>query len=142
MVTWFQLLTALKKYKPRSAWDKGVRWYAIQFVKRTVDGWERTDWSANIPDIYDFERKCLGGAKDWRSYSKRGMGGQIATIKIAKRLCTPSELKKLRGKEGAKWGYGEWYRDPNPYEDWCDVEGRALKQAFDLIKSTYRALKG
>jgi len=135
MVTWFQLLTALKKYKPRSAWDKGVRWYAIQFVKHSDDGWVRTDWSANIPDIYEFERKSLKGYKKWSDFVSSGAGGQISTYKVAKRLLTPSEFRRVRTKDG------DW-RDPNPYEDWSDLEGRALYQAFELIKRTYRALKG
>lgn len=135
MVTWFQLLTALKKYKPRSAWDKGVRWYAIQFVKHSDDGWERTDWSANIPDIYEFERKALKGYKKWSDFSRSGAGGQISTYKIAKRLSTPSEFRRARTKDG------DW-RDPNPYEDWCDVEGRAMHQAWNLIKHTYYELNG
>ena len=136
MVTWFQLLTALKKYKPRSAWDKGVRWYAIHFIKYTDDGWHRTNWSANIPDIFECEKKYRRSAKNWKEYSEGGYGGQFSNYQIAKRLSSPSEFKRFFHKDGFM------RESPNPRESWCDVEGRAMYQAWDLIKHTYYALNG
>ena len=43
---------------------------------------------------------------------------------IAKRVCTPSELKKTRNGE----------RRPNSSEEWLDTQARALYQAASLVR--------
>ena len=48
----------------------------------------------------------------------------MSDYEIAKRVCSPSELKKTH----------EGNRKPNANEDWVDVQARALHQAAMLIK--------
>ena len=50
---------------------------------------------------------------------------------IAKRLCTKSELAKLKTRDGD-------YRKPNAREDWLDVQARALFQAWRKIQEANR----
>lgn len=121
---------ALESRTDRSAWDKGVTGYALEILdtveqRATEEGHEPTDtW-----ELYDF---MLNGAKDYnhptdtfRSWSVASWGGsyEIYDTEIAKRLCTPSELKKTHNGE----------RRPNSRENWLDVQARALYQAGRLI---------
>jgi hypothetical protein len=64
----------------------------------------------------------LNGAQDWDEYSYGGCS-LIYNGDIAKRLCTPSELKRKR--------YGEL--NPNSRENWLDVQARALFRAQNRI---------
>jgi hypothetical protein len=69
---------------------------------------------------------ALNGAKDWSQYSWGGCS-LIYDAAIARRLCTPSELKKTRNGE----------RRPNSNEEWLDTQARALNQAFRNIRQVY-----
>ena len=42
---------------------------------------------------------------------------------IAERLCSPSELKKVKGGD----------RNPNSRENWIEAQARALHQASSMI---------
>ena len=102
----------LNEIKPRSAWEKGVKDYALEMVE-----------SAEVeltPE--NVKATLLNGAKDWREYSYGGCSS-IYDYDIAERLCTPSELKKKKGGE----------LQPNTRETWLDVQARAISQAFRLI---------
>jgi hypothetical protein len=76
----------------------------------------------SIKSHADLLKACLNGAEDW---SQASWGGcyECYDGDIAKRLCTPSELKKTRNGE----------RRPNASEEWLDVQARALYQAFRRI---------
>lgn len=136
MVTYNQLIKAVKSYKPRSAWQNGVKEYALDFFKYPSDmGIKLSD---KVPEPRILEDFLLNGADNWKQYSYGGTS-LIYNEDIARRLCSPSELKKVLKKN--KWG-GIEVRKPNSSEEWLDTQARALFQACELIKNTYRALKG
>ena len=66
----------------------------------------------------------LNGANNWDVYSWGGCS-LIYNEDVAKRLCTPSELKKTRNGE----------RRPNSREAWLETQARALRQAWWLIRN-------
>jgi hypothetical protein len=68
------------------------------------------------------EEDLLDGAVDWMEYSYNGLT-LISDLEIAKRLCTPYGLKKTDGGR----------KEPNPQENWLDVQGRALTCAWYMI---------
>ena len=112
------LIKRVEASHARSAWGRGVRDYAIMILDNCDDLDELSDDPAELEEV------LLSGALDWREYSYSGYV-LIYDGDIARRLCTPYELRKTR--EGA--------RQPNPRENWCDVQARALYQAFELIKA-------
>jgi short-subunit dehydrogenase len=98
----------------RSAWSKGVKAYAIEFLE-----------SAEIELTKEnVKTTLLNGADNWSQYSYGG-SALIYDADIAERLCSPSELKRNRGGE----------LQPNSRETWLDCQARALRQACNLIKS-------
>lgn len=100
----------------RSAWRRGVRQYAMDLVECLPTSLELT--SENCRET------LLNGASSWREWAYGG-NGLVYDHDIAKRLCTPSELRKKRGGELA----------PNSRETWLDVEARAVGQAAAAIKN-------
>ena len=72
----------------------------------------------------------LNGARDWNEYSCGGCSA-IYDEHIARRLCTPSELRRTY--------YGN--RRPNNRETWLDVQARALFQAAANIRRAAAALE-
>ena len=134
MVTYGQLIKGVKSFKPRSAWEKGVREYALMLLSDFDWKYENIKMSDKVSDIRILEKMLLDGSRDWKEYSWNG-NSLIYDWDIAPILCTPSELKKVKRNEGR-------YRRPNVSEDWLDVQARALYLAFGLIKRTYLALKG
>jgi hypothetical protein len=106
------LTTKLNEINPRSAWNKGVKDYALEMVE-----------SAEVeltPE--NVKSELLKGARDWKEYSYGGCSS-IYDADIAERLCTPSELKKKKGGD----------LQPNTRETWLDIQARAISQAFRLI---------
>ena len=118
------IIEILKKDKEnaRSYWKRGVVAYALEMV-------EDCDFS-EVSDKDSLEKVLLNGAYDWNEYSIGGCA-LIYDSDIAKRLCTPSELKKK--KEGDL--------PPNSNETWLDVQARALLQAFGYVARAYRKAK-
>ena len=112
-------------YNPRSAWNKGVKAYAVELLEKLQ---ERAEYGSIEPDDLTspkmLEKALLNGAYSWNEYSEGGCS-QIYDEDIAKRLCTPSELKITRNGE----------RNPNKRESWIDCQARALYQAANLVKS-------
>lgn len=100
----------LEQRKDKSAWNKGVTAYALELLEDVADNEEVT------------KERLLNGASDWNQYSWGG-SSLIYDEDIAKRLCTPSELKKTRNGE----------RRPNASEEWLDTQARALYQACNRI---------
>lgn len=109
-----EIRQSLDVREPRSAWGRGVVAYAYNLL---ADLDEYAELSAQ-----NVERLLLNGASDWNAYS-RGCCALVYDEDIAGRLSTPSELK--RNDHG---------RRPNGREDWLDVQERAFKQAFHLVK--------
>jgi hypothetical protein len=113
----------INQKKARSAWDRGVKEYALELVETLEEGiiggyFDEEDMQS--PNL--LKRQLLNGASDWKEYSWGG-SSLIYDWDIAKRLCTPSELKKTRNGE----------RRPNANEEWLDTQARALNQAAMMI---------
>nr|DAI52516.1 MAG TPA: hypothetical protein [Caudoviricetes sp.] len=109
-----------ERFSHRSAWDRGVNDYALSLYE---DFLER---NLEVLNVKEFETICLNGAESWEQFSCGGCS-LIYNGDIAAALCTPSELK--RTKNGLY--------DPNKHENWCDVQARALKQAFKRLSTVY-----
>lgn len=117
--------TAIQNRKGRSAWERGVIGYALEILDQVE---ERTAYEETAPkDIETLNDYMLNGASDW-SQSSWGGCYEIYNEDIAKRLCTPSELKKTKDGE----------RRPNSREEWLDVQARALYQASRIIRNEFR----
>ena len=113
-MTKIELIKAIKESKARSAWAKGVKWYALNLVEKSYQ---------NATDIVKVNMAVyLNGAETWTEYSYGGCA-LIYNYDIAECLCTPSELKKT--------DFGR--KQPNGSVTWLDVQARALKQAHSLI---------
>ena len=110
-------LETLESRKDRSAWNRGVTAYARELLSDVVENVERAYCAA--PQTRDeFCRIARNGAGTWREFSYSACA-LVYDGDIAKRLCTPSELKKKRGGE----------LNPNSKETWLDVQTRALNRA-------------
>ena len=121
MPTKSTLTSALANLKPgRSAWGRGVHAYAVELV-------ESLDDSADLSNETMLRKALLNGADDWRQYSEGGCA-LVYDADIAERLCSPSELKRVRGGE----------RQPNSRETWIECQARALSQAAALVSRAYR----
>ena len=126
-----KLYQSIENEKQRSAWDKGVTEYALEFVDQLAE--QIRDGYFDELDLSDpkkVQAALLNGAADWSQYSWSG-SALIYDGDIAGRLCTPSEFKKTR--------YGE--RRPNSREEWLDVQARALYQAANRICRHIRTLE-
>ena len=99
----------------RSAWSRAVHTYAIELV-------EGLDSSADLSNETLLRKALLNGAGDWQQYSEGGCA-LIYDTDIAERLCSPSELKRVRGGK----------RNPNSRENWIECQTRALTQAANLV---------
>lgn len=120
-----EVKATVENRKVRSAWDKGVKAYALELIETLAEAIER-----GYIDPEDLANKnllnkvLLNGADSWEQYSYGGCA-LIYNCDIAERLCTPSEYKKSR----------EGDRNPNRYETWLDVQARALFQAARMVKN-------
>ena len=116
MKSYSDILTALEARKGRSAWDKGVTIYAVSLLDNYQ---ERAEFEGReAASRAELEEWLLNGASTWGEYSWGG-SALIYNGDIAKRLCSPSELKRTRNGE----------RRPNSREEWLDTQARALAQA-------------
>lgn len=122
-----KVATELEARKDRSAWNKGVTVYALELVEELR---ERAAYEGRNPDPgAECREWMLNGARDWSQYSWGG-SSLCYDADIAKRLCTPSELKKTRCGE----------RRPNSREEWLDIQARALRQACNRVSCIYSRL--
>lgn len=121
------LVKALEKRTGRSAWARGVNEYAEEIAENIK---EAAEYEGREPEsLEELNDWMLNGARDWSAASWGGCY-EIYNEDIAKRLCTPSELKKTRDGE----------RRPNSREEWLDVQARALYQAARIIRNIYRGI--
>ena len=110
----------------RSAWDKGVRLYALELIDSIE---EVAEWEGEQPaNEHELKRLALNGAADWQQYSE-GCCSLIYNKQIAERLCTASELKKTDNGRKA----------PNARESWIDCQTRALFQAWIKVSTAFQA---
>lgn len=98
----------------RSAWKKGVFEYELDMLDSLM---VYTD--VDVENIRDFKVLCLNGATDFYELSESGLY-LVHDTDIAKRLCNNTELKRTKNGE----------KQPNKFETWLDVQGRALYQAY------------
>ena len=119
------LLQKVENAKVRSAWNNGVKEYAIELLDDAASNRECEDFS----NLQSLKETILNGASDWMQYSEGGCS-LVYNQDIAERLCTPSGLK--RTKNGMN--------NPNSRENWIQCQARALFQAWGLIKRTYNEM--
>lgn len=110
----------IENMKTRSAWDRGVKEYALELLEGME---ERAMYDDVIPVTFS-QRKdwMLNGAADWSMYSWGGCS-LAYDRQIAERLCNPTELKRT--------DYGR--KNPNSREQWLDTQARALGQACTIV---------
>jgi hypothetical protein len=119
-----QIRTAVQASSARSAWQRGVKAYADDLLDGLLEAinygsFDMADWSKPRA----LRTALLNGAYDWKEYSCGGCS-LCYNGQIAKRLCTPSELKRY---------YAGKLDRPNSREEWLDCQARALFQAANLI---------
>lgn len=120
MPTKSTIASSLAALKPgHSAWDRGVHAYAVELV-------ESLDDSADLSNETLLRKALLNGADDWQQYSEGGCA-LVYDADIAERVCSPSELKRVKGGE----------RQPNSRENWLECQARALSQASALVRRAY-----
>lgn len=104
-----------------SHWERAVRDYALEMI----DQCDKTNITAYKQLLIHCNAKNM---KDYEIAKALSEGGcfEISNVDIAKRLCTPSELKRVTRKDGT-------VRDLLR-ETWLDVQTRAVYQAILLIK--------
>lgn len=118
-----ELITTVENSKARSAWSKGVKAYALDLLEELDFNLSHGYTDHDVLESAKLLKKAiLNGASDWDQYSWSGCS-LIYNEDIAKRLCTPSELKKTKNGQ----------RKPNASEEWLDTQARALYQACNLI---------
>jgi len=107
------LYDAIENYKATSAWNKGLKVFALEIVESA----EKYITMDNVKEI------ILNGAE---SYHAASFGGNflIYDNDIAERFCNQSELKKNKNGE----------KEPNARESWLDLQARAAFQVEFLIK--------
>ena len=121
-----ELYNTIENRRARSAWDKGVKVYALELLDEVMN-YGIYDECGEIASASELKKACLNGAENWREYSEGG-GALVYDCDIAARLCTPSELKRT--------DYGN--KDPNGRENWIQCQARALYQAWALISEELR----
>lgn len=109
----------VKREKVRSAWNRGVKTYALSLLEDLKENYHGRD----ITNYKLLEEALLNGASCWQQYSDGGCA-LIYDYDIAKTLCTATELKKTHDGE----------LPPNSRENWLDVQARALFQAYRMIR--------
>ena len=120
-----ELLAAVSAHKAgRSAWSRGVVAYAVELVESLAD-------SADLCNEVMLQKELLNGASSWQQYSEGGCA-LVYDVDIAERLCSQSELKRVRAGE----------RSPNGRETWLEVQARALWQAHRIVQKEWRKLEG
>lgn len=117
----------IEEKKCRSAWDRGVKEYALELVEELGEAIDGGYEEENLASPKLVEKMLLNGAQDWKQYSWGGCS-LIYDRDIAGRLCNNTELKLTKGGN----------REPNKAEHWLDVQARALFQAAWLVRQVTR----
>lgn len=119
-----EILKGLEKRSfNRSTWDRAVNIYACELLDN-ID-------IENISNVAELKKAALNSAENFKEYSYGGCS-LISDVDIARRCCSPSELKRTK--------CGQW--NPNKRENWLDVQTRALHQAYCRIAYIFKGIKG
>lgn len=102
--------------KARSAWERGVKEYAMELLL-DLDGGEALD-------LGTLERRLLNGADDWQHYSA-GASALAYDEDIAERLLPPSRRSRAVNAGGL-----------------IEAQSRALAQACWLVRAAVREVLG
>ena len=128
-ITVAELRQAVQNQPARSAWEKGVKEYALELLEDITDE-QLADCGARLSlSWFSLRKLLLNGADTWQEYSYGGCS-LIYDGDIAERLCSPSGLKRCNG--------GDWA--PNRRETWLDVQTRALIYASNKIIDEFSIL--
>ena len=130
MKTIAEIRQEIENKKTRSAWDRGVKEYALELLEdmeNERNAAKETDMQVYPPTL---KVELLNGAMNWKQFSWGGCS-LIYDKQIAKRLCNASELKKTHDGE----------KQPNANEQWLDVQARALRQAEYMIYACIHSVK-
>lgn len=112
------LRTSLKTFRPRSAWSRGVAFYASMILDNFEER-QKFNASEGLPvPVLDLAT-ALNGADDWKHFAAGGCG-LVYNSAIAANLLTPSELRA-------------WEAGRHTF-DFIALEGRALTQAWQLLR--------
>ena len=130
MKTISEIRQEIENKKTRSAWDRGVKEYALELLEDMEN--ERNAAKETDMVVYPatLEAELLNGAMNWKQFSWGGCS-LVYDGQIAKRLCNASELKKTHDGE----------RQPNANERWLDVQTRALHHAENMIYNCIHSVK-
>jgi hypothetical protein len=106
----------------KSHWERAVRDYALEMIsqcdKKNITSYKQIPNHCNAMNMTDYAI-----AKDL----SEGGCFEVYDVDIAKRLCTPSQLKRVTRKDST-------VRDL-PHETWIDAQTRAVTQAIFLLRS-------
>jgi len=119
----------IEETKVRSAWDRGVNAYALDFIDSLE---ESLAYNGDSLEGYNYKqmiKALLNGADSWEQYSWGGCS-LCYNGQIAERLCTPSELRRTKNGQNR----------PNGHEEWLDVQTRALYQASARIFDVFHEI--
>lgn len=117
-----QLRVYIETLPTRSAWARGVVYY-VGYLLENFAEYAIFELENGRPVPVLSESILLNGAADWSAYSYGGCA-LVYDEEIADTLCSPSELRRTRGGK----------HQPNARETWCDVQARALCQAWHRIR--------
>lgn len=115
-----EFVEKLEKLTPRSAWHRAVVSDAVDLVESLPSSESPNNWE-------NLKKLLLNGAADWSAYSYGGCA-LVYDEDIARRYCTPSEVRRVTHADGTI------SERANERETWLDVQARALNQAAYLIK--------
>lgn len=115
----------LEAVKTRSCWDRGVKGFALDILGNYSKMLDYAKETGGYTPRF-IETTLLLGAENWIAYSERGCS-LVCSADIAKRLCSPSEMKRKTSRSGM-------ILPPNRIETWIQVQGRALNQAWRLLR--------
>lgn len=120
-------LNKSEKNSHLSTWHRGVYDYAKWSLQPVIDG--ETDEERNYRSIKEY---FLNGSDDFKGLSYGG-NYYIYDEDIAKALAAPSE-RRYSKRTGQ-------ILNPNKFENWLDVQKRALFQAYCLVRYFYTELR-
>lgn len=128
MATVAEIREAIKERKARSAWDRGVREYMLDFLDHVKD-YHKLNENDEVRKVTITE--LLNGARDWEQYSYGGCS-LVYNGDICERLCPPSVIR--RKNEGEL--------PPNSMETWLDVQALALRAAAGHFVRLVNSMRG
>lgn len=112
----------LDNHFARSAWDRGVRDFAVDMLNSYLERRNLSIWDEQTRIGRITEEDLLDGAKNWNQYSHDG-NYLIYNQDICRALCNQRDQKRTQDGK----------LPPNDQEDWLDFQARALRQAAQMV---------